>query len=264
LCEVPVDYESLLADLQAESGDLLAMVEHLTEDQLQAATPAEGWTIADQLRHIAYFDEALSRALGDPEAFRAEVAAVRDGAHDSFMARVVAELRSREADPVSWLQACRGQLLALLGETDPVRRIPWYGPDMSVASAATARLMETWAHGQDVADALGRTRQPTPRLRHVADLGVRTLGFSFLSHGLAVPAEPVSVELRAPGGGRWDWGQEGASNRVGGEALEFCLVVTQRRQVSNTGLSVEGPIAATWMSIAQAFAGGATTTASGR
>ena len=49
---------------------------------------------------------------------------------------------------------------------DPRTRLPWFGPDMSAASSLTARIMETWAHTQDIADALGVTREPTSRLRH--------------------------------------------------------------------------------------------------
>jgi uncharacterized protein (TIGR03084 family) len=128
---------------------------------------------------------------------------------------------------------------------------------MSAASSATARLMETWAHGQDVADTLGVQRLATGRLRHVAHLGVATLGFSFQLNGRPVPAEPVRVELSVPGGETWTWGPAGVPDSVTGPALDFCLAVTQRRHLDDTGLRVTGPVAAEWMSIAQAFAGAA-------
>jgi uncharacterized protein (TIGR03084 family) len=126
---------------------------------------------------------------------------------------------------------------------------------MSVASSATARLMETWAHGQDIADALGATREPTGRLRHIAHLGVSTRGFTFALRQRPVPGTPVRVELAAPGGGTWAWGPDGAPDRVTGPAVDFCLVVTQRRNLADTSLTVTGPAAAEWMAIAQAFAG---------
>ena len=53
----------------------------------------------------------------------------------------------------------------------------------------------------------------------------------------------------------WTWGDEGVVDQVRGPALDFCLVVTQRRHLDDTALEVEGPVAAEWMSIAQAFAG---------
>jgi uncharacterized protein (TIGR03084 family) len=126
---------------------------------------------------------------------------------------------------------------------------------MSAASSVTARLMETWAHGQDVVDALGLTRPPTARLRHVAHLGVRTLGWSFRVHGRPEPTEPVRVELTAPQGGTWTWGPEDTADRVAGPAEDFCLLVTQRRHRGRTALSARGPVADAWLDLAQAFAG---------
>ena len=128
---------------------------------------------------------------------------------------------------------------------------------MSPASSVTARLMETWAHGQDILDTLGIARVPTARLRHVADLGIRALRYSYAVNGLAVPADPIRVELAAPDGQCWTWGPADARDRVAGDALDFCLVVTQRRHRDDTRLEVRGPVAAQWIGIAQAFAGAA-------
>ena len=71
---------------------------------------------------------------------------------------------------------------------------------MSAVSFATARLMETWAHGQDVVDALGAHREPTDRLRHVAHIGVRARPFSYVTNGREMPEGEVRVELRSPVG----------------------------------------------------------------
>ena len=143
---------------------------------------------------------------------------------------------------------------------------------MGLVSSATGRLMETWAHGQDILDTLGERREPTPRLRHIAELGVRTFAFCFRLRGRPVPRTPVRIELSGPaapsrprgpdtpGGQRWSWGPDGAADRIEGDAEEFCLVITQRRNVADTGLTVTGPVAAEWIAIAQAFAGAATDT----
>jgi uncharacterized protein (TIGR03084 family) len=126
---------------------------------------------------------------------------------------------------------------------------------MSARSFATARLMETWAHGQDIVDGLDVNRTPTDRLRHIAFLGVRTMGWSFTINGIDVPPETVRVSLNAPSGDQWLWNEDSTHNVVSGDAEDFCLVVTQRRHVSDTSLEVTGPVAEQWMSIAQAFAG---------
>jgi uncharacterized protein (TIGR03084 family) len=126
---------------------------------------------------------------------------------------------------------------------------------MGAKSFVTARLMETWAHGQDVADALGAERPATDRLRHIAQLGVITRGWTYVNRGVEPPAGDVRVELAAPSGEVWTWGPEDAAGRVTGPALDFCLVVTQRRHVDDTVLLVEGAVARDWLEKAQAFAG---------
>lgn len=142
----------------------------------------------------------------------------------------------------------------LLGVVDG-RRLPWFGPPMSAASMATARLMETWAHGLDVADALGVERPATARLRSIAHIGVRTRDFAFTIHGLPVPTEPFLVQLRAPDRSTWSWGPADAGQRVTGSAQDFCLLVTQRRPPAELDVVAVGEDAATWLTIAQAFAG---------
>jgi uncharacterized protein (TIGR03084 family) len=247
--------DGLLADLAAETRVLAGLLAPLDDAGWQRPTPSPGWTIHDQVSHLAYFDEAAALAATDPDRFRAEAAGLM-GRGATFPDEIAARYRARpEAELLGWFRRARAAYLAALRGRAPRDRLPWYGPDMSAASSVTARLMETWAHGQDVADALGAAREPTGRLRHVAHLGVRTFGFSFQLNGLPVPLTPVRVELAAPDAGTWAWGPADAVDRVGGTALDFCLVVTQRRNVADTALRVTGRVAAQWMSFAQAFAG---------
>jgi uncharacterized protein (TIGR03084 family) len=146
-------------------------------------------------------------------------------------------------------------LAAAAGELDPSARIPWYGPPMSARSFLTARLMECWAHGQDVVDAVGGDRPATDRLRHIVQLGYLTRGWSYANRGLDVPAGDVRLELAGPNGDEWRVGAEDAEAVVRGEAVDFCLVVTQRRHLDDTGLAAAGDIARDWLLKAQAFAG---------
>ena len=142
-----------------------------------------------------------------------------------------------------------------LAGLDPKARLRWYGPTMSARSFATARLMETWAHGQDVWDVMRRRRPATARLKHIAHLGVTTFGWTFVNRGLPVPAVVPFVELEAPGGEAWRWGDPASGESVRGTALDFCLVVTQRRHVHDTALECTSGSATGWLSIAQCFAG---------
>jgi uncharacterized protein (TIGR03084 family) len=249
------DMRALLADLAAETQAVRDLLLPLDDAGWETATPSPGWAIRDQISHLAYFDEAAALAATDPERFRAEAAELMQTG-PGFPDEIARQYRDLPPERLlAWFNGARDRLIAIFTRTGPAARLPWYGPDMSAASSVTARLMETWAHGQDVADALGVQREPTGRLRHIAHLGVRTFGFCFQLHGRPVPDTPVRVELAAPGRITWEWGPADARDRVTGPALDFCLVVTQRRHVADTALEVDGPVAAEWISIAQAFAG---------
>lgn len=250
-----VDMRVLLADLDAESRDVVRMLAELEEPAWNRPTPAEGWAVRDQVSHLAYFDETALLAATDAERFRTEAAAVMKRAAD-FADAVAADYRGLSGGQLlGWFRKSRADLIAGFTAVEPKARLPWYGPDMSAASSITARLMETWAHGQDIADALGAQREPTVRLRHVAHIGVGAMPFAFAVNGLRAPENPVRVELAAPDGTTWSWGPESARDSVTGTALDFCLAVTQRRHLGDTALAVSGPVASEWMSIAQAYAG---------
>jgi uncharacterized protein (TIGR03084 family) len=252
---MPVDLTQLLRDLREETEAVDRLISGLEPLQWSLPTPAEGWSITDQVSHLAYFDDAASLAASDPDRFRVEADTLV--AQGPNFTQYVAD-RYSSLPPVEllqWFRRSRAHYLETFAELDPGTRLPWYGPSMSASSSATARLMETWAHGLDIADTLGRTNPPTTRLRHVAHLGVVTMGFAFQAHGLDVPDAPVRVELEAPDGATWSWGDPLAIDRVTGPALDFCFVVTQRRHPNDTEVEVSGPVAETWLTIAQAFAG---------
>jgi uncharacterized protein (TIGR03084 family) len=254
---MPPEMSALLDDLHAEHADLDRLV---AGADLSVPSAAAGWSVGDCLGHLWFFDREATRALLDPDAFIAgleRVAADPEG----YMAGTLDEARALGDRLPEEARATRAALLEALRGADPSAKVPWYGPPMSPASFATARLMEYWAHGQDIADGLGVRRTPTDRLRHICHLGVRTRGFSYAVRGLPVPETDVHVALTSPDGrDTWTWGDPGVADRVEGTALDFCLVVTQRRLVDDTALRVTGDAAREWMAIAQAFAGGPTTT----
>jgi uncharacterized protein (TIGR03084 family) len=254
------DLEALGRDALAEHDDLRAILVDVPPDDWERPTPAAGWTIRDQISHLAYFDGAARLSMADPDAFRAARAeAVAD--IEKFVEATLAYGRGIPGSELldRFAAERRGLVEAARAAPEGVR-IPWYGPDMAVPSSVTARIMETWAHGQDVADALGVTRPLTGRLRHVCDIGIRARPFSYRNRGLEPPDTPLRVELVAPDDSRWEWGPADAADRVTGRALDFALVVTQRRLPADTALAVDGDDARTWIAFAQAFAGTPTST----
>ena len=247
---------AMIADLESEQDSLDQIVADLESSRWLLATESPTWTIADQISHLQFFDERAALALSDPEAFVLDRKRIIAAApHDSSV-----DL-GRQVSAGELLDAWRHSRRALIEtamKVDPTVRVPWYGPSMAVKSFLTARLMECWAHGHDVAEAVGVQRSPSARLKHVAHIGVGARAFSLLINQLPEDSRSIRVELTAPGGELWTWGDENSDQRVLGDALDFCLVVTQRRALSDSQLTVVGDSATTWMRIAQAFAGAPT------
>lgn len=254
-------YRELLADLAAETAQLDTLMAGWTDldRTLAITTPAQGWNIHDQLVHLAFFDDVAVTAADEPDRFRALVKdLLADSAADSTewidrICSVRAGLSGGEL--LRWWTSARQNLLSLFGSLPPATRMPWFGPPMSAASAVTARMMETWAHAQDIHDAVGSEHPESLRVRHVCHLGVITRSFAHRNRGLDVPEAPVRVELRAVDGSTLAWGPPEAVDRITGDATEFALIVTQRRHPDATGVRASVGPAQQWLQIAQAFAG---------
>jgi uncharacterized protein (TIGR03084 family) len=182
-----MDVAEVVADLIVESAEVDGLVADLPATDWGRQTPAAGWTIGHQIAHLAWTDRAALLAVQDPAAFQAhlETAVANPG---SFVDDGAKELLDEPATLFARWRDGRSQLARALVALPSGSKVLWYGTAMSPTSMATARIMETWAHGLDIADALGVRRQPTARLRHIAHLGHRTLGYSFLARGLQMPS----------------------------------------------------------------------------
>lgn len=249
------DLAGVLADLDAEGAAVDALVADVPEADWARATPAAGWTIAFQVGHLTWTDELAYLAAADPHEFRTKLA---DAGADPYGYVDRAAEHAAAGPPAALLEhwrAGRRRLLQALREVPAGTKLPWFGPPMSAMSMATARMMETWAHGLDIADTLGAHPVPTDRLRHIAHLGVRTRDFAYRVRGLDPPAEAFRVELSSPSGELWVWGPDDAPEQIAGPALDFCLLVTQRRHRADLAVVAVGDHADHWLDIAQAFAG---------
>lgn len=248
------DLQGILADLDAETASLDRLVSGLRTETWRTPTPAEGWSIAHQIAHLAWTDEVAALAARDTEAFGALLK--RAVVAPDTIDREAAEGAAMEPGALleRW-RTGRAALAEALLAVPAGQKLPWFGPPMSAASMATARAMETWAHGQDVTDALGVDHEPGPALRQVAHLGVRTRDFAYVLRDRTPPAEPFRVELLSPDGEAWAWGPDDAEQQVSGPAVDFCLLVTQRRHRDDVALVATGADAEAWLEIAQAFAG---------
>lgn len=245
-------------DFLEESRDLLALVEPLDNEALTQATDFKGWTVETVIRHLHFWNQMALYALTDTETFNSRLQPVIAVLGRGEPLSVV----ESEAIPVSGtaLVAEWRELFELLAEhyaaADPSRRCAWAGPSMSARSCITARQMETWAHGQEVYDLLGRERVNTDRIRNIVVLGVNTYNWTFQVRNQAPPEPQPWLELLAPSGELWAFGEQQDSNVIRGPAEAFAQVVTQTRNIADTSLEVTGEPARLWMENAQCFAGG--------
>ncbi len=246
--------DAICDDLEAEHAALDAVLADISEAEWNTDTPAEGWTIKDQISHLAYFDETGTAAATDADRFRAGAAELMENPRGVDAAGDIGRAMTG-AEVLDWWRTARTSMVEAFRKLDAKDRLPWYGPDMGARSFATARLMETWAHGQDIIDTLGVDREATDRLRHVAHIGVGARRFAYMVNSLELPEPGVYVELTAPSGETWTWGDPEWKDSIKGDALDWCLLVTQRRHLDDTTLEVSGNAAAEWASIAQSFAG---------
>ena len=240
--------------MEAEYDALDAIVSKLDNAGWATKTYCDDWTIQEDIAHIAFYDGTAKLSATDPEAFGAHKEAMMSGDQKEKDRMTRLQTMDPQGLLADW-RAERAAELEAFALHGPKDRLPWYGPDMSAKSFATARLMETWAHGQDVVDVTDAVRPPTDRLKHVAHIGVITFGWAFTIRKMDVPTVPVRVALNSPSGELWTWGPEEAADSVTGNAEEFCLVATQRRHHEDTNLVITGETAKAWMAIAQAFAG---------
>ena len=246
-----VDRDLALPGLVAEGDELDALVS--AETDWTRPTPAAGWTIAHQIAHLASADANVLLAIRTPEAFdvvlkQAEAA----GGHYADLDAAEGAAKPRAALLEQW-RAGRAELAAALRDVPLDQGFPWFGSQVTATLMVPLRLMETWAHGQDIFDTLGAAHAPTDRLQHVASLGVAGRELSFYAAQLPTPAEPFRVELTGPDGQTWVWGPEDAEQRVQGNALDFCLRVTHRRPRTETDLTAVGADAQKWLDIARVF-----------
>ena len=243
-------------DFRGESDALHALLAPLSDADFARPTRFKGWTIDDILGHLHFWNAAADRSLRDEAGFLELLGRAMKGLKTGLRAFEDGEnggLKGR-----ALLAAWRDTYLATaehFAATDPKRRLKWAGPDMSARSSITARLMETWAHGQAAYDLLGAERVDTDRIHNIAVLGVNTFGWTFANRKLPVPERAPHVRLRAPSGATWTFNDADEAELVEGSATEFCQVVAQTRNLADTQLRVVGPVAERWMAIAQCFAG---------
>ena len=242
-------------DFLDESEALCALLSPLDDSAFETPTQFKGWTINNILRHLHVWNIAADFSMNNETAFDDFIGqmatGIRGGNLPTFEANYLDNLSGRELLEM-WATTFKN-VAQHFSDVDPQVRVKWVGPGMSARSAITARLMETWAHGQAIYDVLGVDRIDADRIGNIVRLGVNTFGFVWKNRRMEPPGPMPQLRLIAPSGAVWEYGD--GDNLIEGSAAEFCQVVTQCRNVADTSLQVTGDVAQHWMAVAQCFAG---------
>jgi uncharacterized protein (TIGR03084 family) len=245
-------------DFRDESRALHALLQPLDERDFSLTTRFKNWTIDAIVAHLHFYNWMADLTLRDEPRFRSMLDKIRAlrAQGDTIVSatdRMLEGLKGR-----ALLEAWRAGFEAMAegwSSADPRQRLAWVGPSMSARSSISARLMETWAHGQAIYDLLAVERDNADRIDNIVVMGVNTFGWTFSNRGLPVPEHPPYLSLTAPSGAVWTYHDPSADSSIEGSAVEFCQVVTQVRNVADTRLAVRGEPATRWMAMAQCFAG---------
>lgn len=245
----------VIADLTAEVHEVDQLVDGLEDDEWQLPTPAPGWTVANQIAHLAFIFRLAGTAASDPEQF----ARMTANAAASFSDAINAALLDYRDDPpevlLSRWRAERDSAIKALAAVPPDKVVPWLVRPLPPAVLACAGIMELFGHGQDIADALKITRRRTDRLWHLAWFATLTWDFGYQARAITPPDVQFRYELTAPSGALWEFGPANSAERITGPAEDFCLLVTRRRHRDDLALTATGAEADHWLDIAQAYRG---------
>jgi uncharacterized protein (TIGR03084 family) len=243
------------ADLKTEGDALDQIVAGLDAGQWDLPTPARGWTIKHQVAHLSSTARLAGIAASDPELF-AKVTVGADKDFDGAVAALLTPyLEASPADLLARWRAERDEAVKALSALPPAQLVPWVARPIPASALACAGLMELFAHGQDIVDAIGVSPEYTDRIGHLAWFGTRNRDFAYLVRGLTPPDAEFRYELTAPSGIQWEFGPADAENRITGPAVDFCLLVTRRRHHADLAIEATGPDAGDWLDIAQAYRG---------
>lgn len=246
----------------AECDRVQALLAPLSEADYAQETQFKAWTINEIVQHLLFFDRLCGLTVSDPARFERGYAAL-NALREKGMTLTEATDHLLEglrgsALRAAWVQGSQ-ELAELFARTDPKARLQWVGPQMSARSSITARLMEVWSHAQAIYDLRGVQRVNTDGIANIVRLGVNTFGWTFINRAEPVPEMMPLLRLRAPSGALWSYGDAQSCESIEGLAEEFCMVVTQTRNIADTALQVRGASAQRWMEVAQCFAGPART-----
>ncbi|WP_326821741.1 TIGR03084 family metal-binding protein [Streptosporangium sp. NBC_01639] len=249
------ELQNVIQDLSAESAELDRLLADLPAPRWKEPTAAPGWTVAHQVGHLSFIFRIAGLAASDPDAFRVMAEPIEGGFNEAVNAALAEYIALPPAELLARWREERAAGLRALAAVPDGQVVPWLVRPLPPEILGSAGIMETFAHGQDILDALDIPREPTDRLRYLVIFAVLTWDFGYEARGMTPPDVQFRYELTAPSGELWAYGPETADQKIVGSALDFCLLVTRRRHRDDCDVTAVGPDADAWLDIAQAYRG---------
>lgn len=230
----------ILSDLVAEEQQLDQFLQRLAIRDWKLKIPGTKRTIQETVGYLALMEELGFAALdgGDPRANLADSS--RDPIQEIATKRANA---MRPQDVIEWWRHTRASVVEVLSRMEGHEVVEWLDGRMDTRTFASYRLTDTWSEGLGIHDALDSEIEDTPRLRHVAWYGWRSLPQDFSTAGEDYP-EPVRVELIGSNYAKWVFGPTETEEWIKGKAGDWCRVVVRHIKAADTDLRSNGDLAA--------------------
>lgn len=239
----------ILSDLVAEQQFLDQSLQRIPIKVWDLVTPNKPWTVRDTIAHLADFEDLGADAIQNGDRIKKWQAA--NDIEPMRQEPVKKGRKMRPQDVIEWWRGGRAKVVEPLSHMSAEDRLPWIAGDMSARTFATFRLTETWMHGLDIYETLGIEVEDTPRIRHIAWFGWKTLPYAFKQAGEHY--EPVRVEVIGPGYAKWVYGPDDTDQLIKGSASDWARVAVRRIDARDTRLKVNGEHAEKAIRLAQTF-----------
>lgn len=238
----------ILSDLVAEEQALDQFLQRISERQWSLPTSAPGWSIKDTVSHLAHTEDFAAKAIAGGSAVVEDAGITDVNEWTAVGVKIGRDMRYQQV--IEWWRNSRADVVDALSRMEGTDRVSWIHGDMSARAFGTLRLMETWAHGLDIKDAMDGLltydedeedpTADTSRIRHIAWLAHRMLPFAFAEAGEEYPDSGIRLELMGPRYSRWVYGPEDAKDVIKGIAGEWCRIAVHRLEHTATSLKAEG------------------------
>lgn len=247
---------AVLDAFDAESQTFRGLVADLSDAEWGLPTPAEGWSVRDQVAHVAFVFNLAATAASSPRAFADIVDSIPPGGFNDAVNAGLAPFGAGTTHQVlqRW-DSTNAEVSDALAAHDPAEPVPWLVNPLPVPVLTVAGMIEMFAHGQDIADAVGSPVTRTDTLAFHAGFVHRTRDFGYLAHGLTPPTHEFRFEIDLPSGARLELGPADSPDVVCGSAEHLCLLATRRRHRDDLDVQAQGDEATRYLTLAQAYRG---------